>query len=1403
MTCCDTSPNSVGMKPLKPEKVIVECGTWVGACGRGVQEFYLYLGPINSNVTIWFERKHPDDVMTAFQFDEVIGATPTGGLDGSFSFEYAPYDQTIAGMDEIRVTLTNNHRDSAWRFRVDCPEEYTDDPPIAEVKETESECGRYHHQAGYAKKNTILLGDEPGYVNITWSIQGYAEVKFYQDKKLLKTIKSNRSGQWTFFYDPANGPVYALTQGTGTVDYLFTCPYIAPEEIPEKFQFTCGDDIHTFNAPKVVDVILPDDQTGSVEIWFETESTVVLKFMQRDTLLYRVQQFEGSASFSFDYDPANGPLKIISENYGQFRVSVKCPYNAPPVVPDPPKVYDLECWEELRPFESPSSITVSLPNVAGAVLITYVISGNTELSFNQAGMEIGHGYPQDGLRTFSLDYIPAKGDILIVATGEDDFQLSVACPVPPPPPEYETPCGQNGQFASPSNIALTLGELSGNFALTVDAPVALYNHGSLVATFTGTRTFFYTFGDLWKLVSTSNGVVNIQTTCPSIKYMECGPDEETFLAGDTIFVDVGEHIGDTHPIVIAENNVSIAWYADGTLVKTTVGSAEFDLYLPEVVEVKLISSGTGPFDLLFPCPVPRPPGSSCSDETISGTGIQENRAVFVSEDGQVLITYKLEADRSITFSTLSGEIQTITGPVTDQFVHNFVLVDGPIILSFTGLGYFEYVIWCPNSGGGDLIVSPPDTVFDGDKVEKEPDEIEIECDDKYNTELEMVSDLSLPVPSAGSDCPLVLPSRAYVQMNKVNTAIYGAKLMTAVRDIAANHMKPTKVGSDFFFYYEFPIALAAEDYTFVLQAAERDVDISMFVNCYPVLDRGRNRTLRETITLFDPQTFVQIYWRYPDDLSSQTQMTGGIYAAIVRTATSEVVWRSGDIMQKVRTTAKLQCSDIPRWPISRVPKTEQVPCPSGETKDGITGGVPYLIASWEVITWNDGVVDETEKVVEGVCKVPPTIVSTRLVDVTRACPAGQTVGGIWQGTAMQVGSYTETTWSNGLKTIGETTWESFCAVAEKPAATIISQTPKVSIDPCNGTETKGGFIGGETFITGKYTEYLWSDGTKTWSEKSYDPLEFCALPTIPPIPPHVVSSVVKSDSKPCANGTTVNGVPGGATAITGSYTESTWSNGNVTRSETTWEAGASCQPIAQTPETINARIVGPVYVGRGSGQVPGTVAGGAVLTPAIPSPYGSLNPIAAAQYATGMDDQYGGKRIVFSANKNTKPLAKDFYVSVPIALPISASALTVFRVEVMASGVSVGPPMLVRQTAFAISKPNGKCSVMEIVPQTSLVKQPARNQSNPASGMTAYDFVVNSSGSIPISTYQVPPANPNGCPINKVNFATDYTATSLLFKVDARQAGSGLAGLTFVVLNSVTGAVLYRSGQDGNIRITT
>ena len=524
MTCCRVQPNAVGMPPLKPEKVIVDCGTWVGSCGMGIHEFFLYLGRINSKVTVWFERKYADDVLNAYQFGAILGSTPTGGKEGSFSFEYAPYDPTADGADEIKVEILNNHRDSTWKFRVDCPEEYVDDPPITEVKETSSECGRYHHQAGYAKKNTIFLGDDVGNVNLTWAVQGYAEVKFYQRDFLLHTIKSNRSGTFQFFYNPSNGPVYAITQGTGTVDYLFSCPYIAPEEIPEKFQFSCGDAIQIFQAPKIVDVLLPENRSGNVEIWFETESTVVLKFMQRETLLYQVQQFEGSSAFTFDYDPANGPLKVISENYGQFRLQVSCPVVEAPVVPDPPKNYDLDCWDALQTFEAPSEIVARLPNVTGTVVVTYRITGNTELSFNQSGIEIGHGYPQDGLRTFSFDYVPVKGDILITSQGTDDFQLWIDCPV----------------SQTPELVLL------------------------------------------------------------------CGT-EETFAAGDTVNIDLQGNEGDTRPVVVADDTLTISWYVGGTLSKITTGDDEFDLFIPNGSSgVSFVASGTGEFAVSFPCPVPRP-----------------------------------------------------------------------------------------------------------------------------------------------------------------------------------------------------------------------------------------------------------------------------------------------------------------------------------------------------------------------------------------------------------------------------------------------------------------------------------------------------------------------------------------------------------------------------------------------------------------------------------------------------------------------------------------------------------------------------------------------------------------------------------------------------------------------------
>lgn len=1407
MTCCKTHPNSVGMPALEPEKVIVECGTWVGSCGMGIHEFFLYLGRINSKVTVWFERKYTDDILNAYQFGEILGATPTGGKEGSFSFEYAPYDPTAAGADEIKVEIINNHRDSEWRFRVDCPEEYEDDPPIAEVKETESECGRYHHQAGYAKKNTILLGDEPGNVNVTWAIQGYAEVKFYQGDVLLKTIKSNRTGVFSFDYDPTKGPVYALTQGTGTVDYLFSCPYTPPEEIPEKFEFTCGDDIHVFQAPKVVNVILPDDQTGSVEIWFETESTVVLKFMQRDTLLYQVQQFEGSSAFSFDYDPANGPLTIISENYGQFRVSVKCPYNAPPLIPDPPKSYDLDCWDELQTFEAPSEITVRLPNVTGSVLVTYVIPGATELSFNQAGLEIGHGYPEDGLRSFSFNYQPSKGDMLIVATGSDDFQLWVDCPIPPPPPEYEATCGIDTQVDSPSVVNLSLGDLSGNFYLTADKTIALYNHSTLVASFTGTRPFFYTVGDQWKVVSSEVGVLNLKATCPSIKGMVCGPDYATFLAGDTVLIDVDENVGDTHPVVVAPDTVTIAWYVDGALAKTTTGSAEFDLYLPEIVEVRLVSSGTGTFDLLFPCPIPRKLSESCGIFVHEGEGIQSNETIHITQSGPIVISTELVAPRSLTFTT-DHEVLVVDTAGINQFIYNYDEAEGPVTVSFTGSGAYKYVISCPPEAGGDLTIPPVEDTLAGVDPE-DPEEEIIDCTDSYNTELELVSDLTLPVPSAGSDCPLILRSRAYKQ-DSIAPDVYGASLITMVRKVPDNRFPKKKLGADFFFYYEFPLALDADDFIFVLKGAEADTDVAMYVNCFPVLDRARNLTLRETVTLFDPQTFVQIYWRYPDDITSQANMTGGVYAAIVRKSNGEIMWRSGDQMPKIRTNVDLVCKDDPRWPISRTPKSENIVCASPQTKDGVFEGQTFVTATWETILWSDGVIEDTEKVYDGVCKLPPTVVSQRTVDVTRQCPSGQTVSGIWQGTATQKGSYVERTLSDGKKINGATVWEAFCAVPQKPVITIVSQVDKVRVTPCPAGQTKGGYIGGDSFITGSYIEYTWSDGSKTQSEVVYPEGEVCQVPYRPYVPPSVVSTETIAVEKACPAGQTVNGVPGGRAVLTGTQLIKHWSDGTTTSDPVVWEAGSSCQLIRKTPEEINPTVGGPVYAGAGGKRNPATTVVGRVVIPTDPTPFGSLNPVNAAMYS-GQRDQYGANRIVFSPDKNVKPAAKDYYVSVPIGLPMSAIAMKgdggdlfakTYRIEVMSSGVSVSAPTLIREQKMVSSVKNGNCYGMAITSFMTKMNnvQPDRSSLNLGTGAVAYDFSVWTKNSQPVA---IEVTGGSHCPVNKAIYTWEYDSDSIMFKVDARAAGSGLAGFSFVVLNSATGAVMYRSGQDGAIRVTS
>lgn len=591
--CCPTQ-NSMGMPAaLSTQKRIASCGNWVGFCGAGVQSIFFYLGIIQSNVTVWFKRNYAEDTLTVYQFGEPIASAPDGALEGSFTFGYAPYSNEN-GMDEIEVRIGNLHADSRWEIKVNCPEEINDKEIVTAPQETSVVCGRNHHQAGFSKKNTILLGDEAGEVFVYWSVQGYAEVRFYQGSTLLEHIKSNRSGQFNFFYDPAKGDVYATTEGTGTVDYIFSCPYVAPSENVERFEFTCGTGAYNFEAPNVVHVNLPE-YAGAVQLHFATESTVVLNFYQGDYLVYTVQQFEGSATFSFDYFPENGNLRIESSNYGLYEIEVDCPY-VEPDIDNTPTSRALSCGTAIQEFNTPSNITVSFPDSDdGQVTVNFEISGSAQLLFIYNGVVINDA---DLSGSFTFDYTTAN-TLYIEARGTGSFSIEVGCPVQPPK-EFIAPCGQTDIYDGPSIITLSLGSIGGNFDISADVGAALYKNDVLQDTIgTNPKYFFYTVGDIWKV--SGSQTTTLTTVCPSIKEMVCGSSNQ-YRAGDTVTIDLGDRYGDT-TVSVTATSVDIAWYVDGSLVKTTSNSESFTLIFDSPRSVVAISSGTGHFIIDFPCPV--------------------------------------------------------------------------------------------------------------------------------------------------------------------------------------------------------------------------------------------------------------------------------------------------------------------------------------------------------------------------------------------------------------------------------------------------------------------------------------------------------------------------------------------------------------------------------------------------------------------------------------------------------------------------------------------------------------------------------------------------------------------------------------------------------------------------------
>src|SRR5690606_35220585 len=150
-----------------------------------------------------------------------------------------------------------------------------------------------------------------------------------------------------------------------------------------------------------------------------------------------------------------------------------------------------------------------------------------------------------------------------------------------------------------------------------------------------------------------------------------------------------------------------------------------------------------------------------------------------------------------------------------------------------------------------------------------------------------------------------------------------------------NSFVPTGSGDSFEFWYEFPVKLEPDEYTFMLRAAERDCDVALYVNCWPVLDRARNMLLKSDGYLFDEQSVVQRSWRYSDNIIRQTRHLAGIHAAIIRRSDNRIVWRSGDDMVNMRHNAPLMCEDSPVFIATSEDMEEQIPCGEGETRDGV------------------------------------------------------------------------------------------------------------------------------------------------------------------------------------------------------------------------------------------------------------------------------------------------------------------------------------------------------------------------------------------------------------------------------------------------------------------------------------
>lgn len=590
---CSTIP-VVAKSPQPVAKTVGLCGHWITLCGKGKHSVSFFLGKIQAPVVIWYDRAKPEDEVYVHQNGEIIAAAPLDVPDGSFSFDYAPLDNE-PGNDEIIITHEGRYNDSIVRIRVDCPEnrcvpDYVKPPPMVE---TSIKCGKQWHQAGYVKKNTILLGDEKGFVDVVWDVVGTAEVRFFQDKALLKTITSNRSGVFTFYYDPELGEVFATTQGTGSVDYIFTCPYTP--EVPEVpvYEFTCGPNAYEYEAPRSVEIKFPTE-LGTVDIEVTLVETVRVEFRQNNVPFYVLSGHNGTANFSYDFDPDKGKVTIETTGYGKVSVRAKCPYTTPD--PDP---VDMQgsCGNVVSTYPGWSNVTLDMGNISGTTTVDVILTG-TPITIETT---IKQTITESGSYTFPVD----KSVPFVIKSRGNDYRLRASCPVRVPI-ETAMDCGTELTTDSFANVTVRYGSTPGNSTITANQIVAVYRDGVLQGM--GTEvTFFYAGTGVVKVVCTvTDAQLTINATCPALLHQACGDPKDTHAAGAIVVVDFKIPLirGHVKFFVTITGQVSLQWRLGSNVIKTQTVSEDFELVLNTAEGLRVVSTGTGTFAFSVDCAVP-------------------------------------------------------------------------------------------------------------------------------------------------------------------------------------------------------------------------------------------------------------------------------------------------------------------------------------------------------------------------------------------------------------------------------------------------------------------------------------------------------------------------------------------------------------------------------------------------------------------------------------------------------------------------------------------------------------------------------------------------------------------------------------------------------------------------------